>query len=335
MQKIGYYVVMQRLLLFLAIVSFPLSVYAAEVDVQQVGDGARIEELLNTAISRATTELQGKGTTLHLAYSSPEDLSVIILFTSTAGLFDPLDSLVVTLPAGARQKADIDLTHSTGWTPSTPMYRLHFISTSSEGATFEKVEFTGTSLSDIVSAGFTQLISPLPFTPSSYHRLRSYSVFGIEMIPVMGSFIVFVVLILIVQKKNRVAMLVVVSMTLLLNARFSIDALRYSIAHAREFLVSGTYVTAGSLQQIAEDLRKYDAKGVVLCHTGTSFAERFLQYHVYPIPLNSGFASHIVVHNATDSSYARGVLQCGSDRYSAELVHTYKDSSQLFSIAQQ
>lgn len=258
----------------LSLLFAPLIALAQEpAIVTPIADGARIESLLNTAKSRATTELTARATIMSLTYSSPAPLNVLILYV-TDGQFDPLDSLVARLPPGTRNTVNIDLTESPGWTPRERMYRLHFLSESTEGAAFEDIEFAGGSLWSIILAGLKQFIRPLPFSPSSYHRLPSYTVLGIPLVPLVGAMILFLSGWFLWSKNVQVALVIPITALLLYNLRFSMDTVRYSLTHSREWVRAQTYATAGALPQIGYDLLKENATEVYLCHTGTSFSKR-------------------------------------------------------------
>ena len=318
---------------FLLILLFvPFSAFAAEADVQRISDGTRIEQMLNAAQSRATADLTERGTTMELTYSSPAPLDVLVLFLHANGLFDPLESLVVTLPEGTRNTVHIDLTGSAGWTPFERTYRLHFLSRSAEGASFEDIEFTGDSLVATAIAAAKQLVLPLPYTPSSYHRIPSYTVIGIPIIPTVGVLLIVITLLL-TRKRPRIALTLIICITVVLQARYSLDLLRYAVAHTSEWYTKHTYATAGSLPRIGTDLQKDDSTGVYLCHTGTSYAKRVLAYHAYPVLITEESPSHAVVHSSTDWSYERGVLRCGSKSFRAREQHEYTDGSLLFTVS--
>ena len=91
-----------------------------------------------------------------------------------------------------------------------------------------------------------------------------------------------------------------------------------------------TYATAGSLPLIAEDLQRYGSESVYLCHTGTTYAQKLLQYHAYPILIDSDAPTHIVVHKSADWSEDNESLRCGSDRFTVEKLEDYTDGSALY-----
>lgn len=316
----------------LSLILLPVSCLAQQpVTVERIADGARIEHMLNEAQSRATAEFNEKATNVTLTYSSPGVLNVLILYVDRNGQFSPLDTLVATLPAGTRVTTEIDLTKSSGWVPRTRTYRMHFLSNTSEGASFEDIEFTGGSTLQLIVAGLTQLVRPLPFTPSSYHRLPSYELFGLPLIPLVGTATVLLCL-LTYRKHRRRAVCILIGGLLLVGLRSSVDSIYFSVSHLHSWLRSDTYATAGALPAIAQDLLREQSTGVYLCHTGTSYAKRVLAYHAYPVPVRTTQISHAVVHASGDWSYEGGTLSCGRDRFSAKQIKVYPDGSLLFSI---
>lgn len=327
-----YQICIMKTLLLLSLLAISPLAYAEQVPIERIYDGGRIEQLLNTATTRATAELSGRGTTMELTYSSPAPLHIIILHLNGSGEFNPLDALVATLPAGTKHLAEVDLSSSPAWHPGTNNYRFHFLSTTAEGAGFEGIEFVHSGIFNTLLAGVKQLMSPLPYTPSSYHRLMSYRVLSVPIVPLAGILMLVISGYYVVIRKYKTAIIVAISITLLLSLRYCIDLAYYSVTHTGQWFGEHTYATAGSLPQIATDLKRESATGVYLCHSGTSYAEKVLAYHLYPIVIEQSNPSHVVVHAADDWSYETGNLHCGSDTFKARKLTEYADGSIVFSV---
>lgn len=324
---------MRNIFIIITLVWIPGTTAATEVPVHQITEGNRIEQLLNQAESRATAEFEGAGTTMKLTYSSPAPLHVLVLFTDADGNFNPLHALVSTLPAGVKHTAELKLGRSPAWQPGMQTYRLHFLGTTGEGAGFQDIEFTGAGIVDSLWLGLKQLLSPLPFTPSSYHRSATYTAWNMPIIPIAGILLLVTMIVMSKFFNLKTALFSAVLLLLIVQFRYASDNLYYAVTHATDWFGSGTYATAGALPEVGLRLRELDANGVYLCTTGTSYAERVLAYHAYPVPLSKETPSHIVVHKSADWEYASGRLRCGDDMFRAQKLHTFADGSALYSVS--
>lgn len=329
--SLRHHLFFMQILLFLLLVFSPHA-HAEEVPVEGVYDNNRIELLLNNAVSRATAEVVGKGTTMQLTYSSPAELHVLVLFINSSGDFSPYDSLVVSLPAGNRKQVEARLAQSPAWSPLTKRYRLHFLSNTAEGATFEDIDFIGTGLFETISAGCLQFIAPLHYGPTSYHRLASYAVFGIPMVPLIGILVGVAVVTLLVLQKRKAALTCLVVGLLLIQLRFSVDTVRFAIKNSSSWFNNQSYAAAGSLPTIGQDLQNEGADGVYLCTSGTSYARRILAYHAFPILVTADKPTHIAVHASLDWSYELGTLRCGKDVFRAKKIKEYPNGDALFAV---
>lgn len=121
-------------------------------------------------------------------------------------------------------------------------------------------------------------------------------------------------------------------MVLLFSARFSIDALGYSVTHTSEWMAQRTYATAGALPQIGADLQDMNVQSTYLCSTGTSYAWRALSYHSYPVLLTEQNPDSVVVHKSTDFAFDGQTLRCAEDTFTASLIKTYPDDSSLYLV---
>ncbi|MAE68278.1 MAG: hypothetical protein QF793_01050 [Candidatus Peribacteraceae bacterium] len=304
--------------------------FAGEVPVQLLGEDIAIEEIVSSAASHAKADLKGKGSLMKLSYSTIEPLSVFVMFQETDGSFDTFETLRTVLPAGTMQEATVDLTQSPGWSTGIRRYRLYFFSSAPAGAEFHDVTFEAASIGSIISAALNHLINTQPYSPASYHRLPGYSILSIPLVPIVGLLMVLIVVLLILKKNRNLIIPLIVVIVLISHARFSVDALRYSWKHVGEWMGNGTYATAGALPSIAERLREEEAQRIYLCHSGTTYAVKLLQYHTYPGLISNQDPSHIVVHKSTDWSIDGERLRCGEDQFSVTLMEEYKDGSALY-----
>ena len=268
--------------------------YAYDAEVQRVGAGQSIEQLINSAESHAEAELKGPGRAIELRYSALSPLTVIVLYPDRSGGFAPLESIHTKLNAGSNQVATIDLTSSPNWSPWRRAYRLHFLSESGD-VEFHDVTFIKPSIVEVIMLSVKQLFLTHPYTPSSYHRLPAYRISGMSFTVLLGLMLIGISSILLVKKQFEMIIAAAVIFTLLSHARFSLDALRYTFTHT-----ASDYATAGSLIEVAHELKKQKANSYFLCDKGTSYFDRLLAYHSYPVQ-SSDAPSHLIVRNAGSS----------------------------------
>ncbi len=287
-----------------------------------------LESLLHDAVTQANADVTGDGSSVEITYSSEVSFTVLTLLLEEDGTFDPLAYLRSEFDAGQNVTASINLTKSLSWSPGDRTYRLYFLSTTTQTPQFHDIEFIEPTLAGSVSSFILHLASPLPYSPSIYHRVDPYKGLGMVLTPLFGVLLI----VLFLWKRNMKLILV---LCLLVSARFSLDALRYTFDHSRTWLTSRTYAAAGALPEIGKDLKDLGAEGVFLCHTGTSYARRALGYHAYPILIVGESPTHVVVHNAVDWSLGDGILRCGDETFNVLSINQYIDGSQLFSVIQQ
>jgi hypothetical protein len=253
-----------------------------------------------------------------------------VIFQHNDSEFSTFETLQATLPAGNTQVASIDLTQSPGWSLGKNAYRLYFFSDSAAGAEFHDIEFIDASMGKLASAMFQHLTMLQPYSPASYHRLAGYIILGVSLTAIVGLALLAVVLVLMMQKRSHMILPVIVVVVLIAHARFSIDALRYSWKHTTEWTSNKTYATAGSIPEIAKSLLEEEATSVYLCHTGTTYAKKLLQYHAYPALITDQNPTHVVVHKSTDWSIDENSLRCGEENFDVTLIEKYNDGSALY-----
>jgi hypothetical protein len=304
--------------------------YAEEVAVTLLSEDVAIEQIVSRSVSYAHADISGKGSAISLTYTSAKPLSVFVVFQNADGAFTTFETLQTILPAGKVQEALIDLTKSPGWGLGKRNYRLYFFGNSEAGAEFHDIEFKQASAFSIISTGIRHFSMKQAYSPASYHRLPGYRILDIPLTVVVGIVLLLIVGFLQVKKRVDMIVSVVVILVLVTQARFSIDAIAYSFEHSKQWITNGTYATAGSLPSIAARLQKEDASSVYLCHTGTTYATKLLQYHAYPVLITDAAPSHIVVHRSTDWSIDGETLRCGAIQFRVTLVENYSDGSALY-----
>lgn len=314
----------------LIIASITPQAFAQQVPVRLLSEDIAIEEVVSNSASHAYADLNGDGGSMTLAYTTAKPLSVLIVYKHLDGSFNTFDTLQTVLPAGENLEATINLTKSPGWSAGNKNYRLYFFSEAEAGAVFHDIEFMRASFFTTLKAAAHHISMIQPYSPASYHRLPGYTVLGVPLTPVVGFLLIGAVGLLALCKRYSSVISFIVIAVLCTQLRFSIDALAISVDHSREWLSNKTYATAGSLPIIGKRLREEDATSAYLCHTGTTYAQRLLQYHSYPVLLSQNNPSHIIVHRSVDSTLNGNVLTCGDKEFTVKLLETYNDGSALY-----
>lgn len=322
------FAILHRMWISLLLLSIP-SAYAEEVPVSVLTEDISIEQTVSKSASHAHADVSGAGKTLYLRYSTNEPLHLFII-PNGASVFQ---TLTTVLPKGVQKEAEMNLSLSPLWAPGVRSYRLYFFSRADAGAEFHDIEFIDSSALDTLKAGLLQILHTTPYSPASYHRIVPYQVFGMSFIVLFG--IALLMLCGWKLRQNPVkAVWIIVFLLLLSDVRFSIDALTYSVAHVSSWITSETYTSAGSLPAIGLELQKQHAKTVQLCNTGTTYAEKLLQYHAYPVLISSDSPEYIVVHKSNNWSFDGNTLRCGTEKWRVQELRTYPDSSIVFQVLQ-
>lgn len=304
--------------------------FASEAPVLLLSEDTAIEEIVSQSASHASADIKGKGGSITLKYSTLEPLSLFVMFKGRDGSFNTFDTLKTVLPEGSLQEATIDLTKSPAWQPVEQSYRLYFFSNSKTGAQFHDSTFNPASLFTIFSAAIHQTLILQPYSPASYHRLPGYRVLGIPLTVVLGLGMILIVVFLILTRKKQMIIPVSIIIVLITQARFSIDVLRLSIDHSTEWLLHKTYSTAGSLPEIAQNLIEEKARSAYLCHTGTTYASKLLQYHAYPVIISDDKPDYIIIYKSTNWSIDGKELRCNEKQFSVNFIKKYNDGSALY-----
>lgn len=310
-----------------------------------------VERALSENKGRASTALEGKGATLVISYHSNQPLEIYMVPLEKDDVFVPTDFLRFTLPQTEDGTASIDLTVSPGWKPVQQKWLVHLLSKDEKAdAGFNSISFTPASPFRIVGAGVGHFLTPEPYTPSSYHALRGYRIFGAHVAVMLGIVTVIIALVvhLFVKRERRIVTAVAI---LLIGAglyqlRFGLDLLRFTNQHLSEY-AEGTYDEAGSAHLMAGAIKLIGKKGqtVYSCRDGTNYKEKILRYFAYPVRISSddadaAKADFAVVMDkqswnldtATVNKATVLTLRCGAVNRHAERLNTFADGSILFRL---
>lgn len=310
-----------------------------------------VEEALSGNKGRASTSIQGKGAFLQITYTSSEPIFVYMVPVSEDGKFVPTDFLSFTLSEAQNETVEIDLTVSPGWSPQEKKWILHLLTKTEEAkAGFTSLTIIPASLRETASAGIRHVFTQEPYTPSSYHALRGYRVFGVQVTVILGFLAVLTGLGVLVFSKQKFFFLVIVLLGFhfVYAARFSIDLARYTKEHLIGYKEEN-YDEAGSVHIVAKVLKEVFApvRSVYVCRDGTNYKEKLLRYFAYPIPVSaeSGAAakadfalvmgksrSDWSVRTETVNQQTRQILKCNDFEKPVELLTTFPDGTSLFRL---
>jgi len=308
--------------IFAVSILFSQTCFAASIISNPVpADLNQLNQSISEEASHASVDLSGKGADLKINYSSPSPLSIYILFLNDDGSVNPREIVSAELPKGTAVESLIPLSQTRGWSWGERKYKLHFLTDKGVVPAISKVEISGSpSLID----GIKQFFALEPFTPSSYHRLSGYKLFGISF--TLALTLILIILLFFRRKKH--VMNVIIILILLFNVRFSMDLLRYTKIN----LSSDTYSTAGSAYQIADYFKSNEINSIQLCSDGNTYFPTILKYAGYPLSVNSE-ADHVLIRNAFKWSFENGNLTCGDLTAPATQISKFPDGSILFKLS--
>lgn len=312
-----------------------------------------VEAALAANKGRATTVIEGQGGTLQLTYQADQAVEVFMVPVDSAGSYAITDFLRFTLPQTDQGDVAIDLTVSPGWSPAKKKWLVNLL-TKDEGASagFLKMDFVPTSTLGSVGAAIGHLMTTEPYTPSTYHALRGYRIYGVSVAVILGILTLIACALALIFSKEQYrfhAVLGVVLISLgLYQLRFSVDLLRFTNQHLSEYS-NGLYDEAGSVYQIApvlqtlQTLNPQASVRVYVCRDGTNYKEKVLRYLAYPIPVFSDEARAMTANTAlvmnkydwslqtvTVGGKTITTLKCGAINRPAERIKEFDDGSILF-----
>ncbi len=312
----------------------PQTASAAEFEVESnlINSKTRIDQSIASSVSQASIEIQGKGESANLRYSSIKSIDGYVMFVRKDGTFGVHETLTFTLPAGVDQIVSIDLSKSPAWGLSENSFKMVFVS-KDPAPKFASITFSEEGVSSKIITGINHLLIPEPYTPSSYHRLKGYRIFNL---PLAIIFFVILLIVTATQWKNRQRMIQILIIGILIyNARFSIDLIRITGDHLASWYRDGTYDEAGSLYLAADELE--GAEQVALCADGSSYPLTLLRHIMYPTKVNDNNltdSSHAILFSAFRSSFSDGFLKCRNFESRAEVIASLTDGALVLELKQ-
>ena len=318
-------------------------------------DGANtVEQALITHKSHASTKVEGQGARIVIGYQSSEDLEVYMVPLAADNTYVPTDFLRFTLPMATDGSVSVDLTVSPGWSSGNQKWILHLLSADDKaGAGFSDIHFDDTSIMTAASAAIRHLFTQEQYTPSTYHGLHGYRMLGFSVTVVLGILMtVIAILGMFASGKNKrreVFVGALIAGSLLYQARFAVDLLRFSAQHLREY-ANAQYDEAGSVHAVAAFIRSQsdgakDPLKIYVCRDGTNFKEKLLRYFTYPAHVSAEAASasgaDIVVvmdkfkgaYQTTPSKDGTGMqLGCGDVNSPARKLSSYPDGTEVYRL---
>jgi hypothetical protein len=343
----------QRVLIVLAsfLIAGTVSAETTLIEPTLVDSSDPVENALRENKGRATTAIEGDGQALLIGYRSSEPITIFMVPLKKDESYVPMDFMHFTVPKSEDRSVRIDLTVSPGWKPGRTKYLLNLLTrTENAEAGFTSVEFEPSSIGQIISTGIHQFFTVEPYTPSSYHALRGYRMFGQSMTITLSILTLIVTIGLFVlttaeKRLSRITGLLVI-VTLLYASRFSVDLLRFTHEHLRGY-IDGQYDEAGSAHQIGRmitdiAIASKNPVHVAVCRDGTNYKEKIIKYIAYPIPVTvseTGATMALVMdrgdwslQTTTQGNRSRTMLHCGTINRFASKLTDFPDGSILFSL---
>lgn len=300
----------------LVIVFFTQTCLAAGITIEpENADITKIQQIFSGEISYASGDVSGKGSDLIIDYSSSDKVELFIMFVDKRGNINPREIVYAELPEGITQ-ATIPISKTRGWKNGERTYKLHFIKKEESDTVINNAQIAG---GFSFSNGIKQLFTPEPFTPSSYHRLSGYRIFGYSLTLIVTIIIALAFITCISLKRKRLGIIIVITGILILNTRFSLDLIKYTHTN----LTSETYATAGSAYDLAGFLKSQSIESVQLCSDSNSYFRTIFNYAAYPMVIDDK-SEYVIVHNALD---------CELINESSTLIKEFPDGSILYKLS--
>ncbi len=313
-----------------------------------ITSSSSVERALQENKGRAKTSLEGQGGTLRLTYQASEPITIYMVPITEDGRYIQSDFIVMTLPATEKAIADIDLTVSPGWSPTTKTWLLHVLTKDQNAeAGFSSIEFVPVNLTKTVATVFRHALSAESYSPSSYHGLHGYRIISLSFTMIVGIALLLAgASALFFAKKPRklqTLVIVIIAFHALYGLRFGVDLLRFTGEHLSGY-AHGAYDEAGSIYQVAEALTELTANSekktiVFACRSGTDYKEKILRYMTYPITVTADssvmatadFALAMDTDTWTYDSVSE-LLHCGTLTVPVRKISDFPDGSILFTI---
>ncbi len=341
-------------LLCAAFVPFLVHAQTLHITPALIDESHTLEQALMTMKSSASTTVEGLGGILEITYQSSDPLEIYMVPMQANESYVPTDYMRFTLPAAEEGTIQIDLTVSPGWSMKNQKWLINLLGKEEKtNAAFSSIEFKTEGSQNIAIAATRHLFTKEFYTPSSYHALRGYRMLGRSFTVMLAILTIIVVLLCCILSPNKhcrktILMTLIVG-SLLYQARFAIDLLKYTVEHTREY-AEGTYDEAGSVHSLAEVLlslaKEPKNTTVYVCRDGTNFKEKLLRYFSYPIRISSepdaaDSADYAVVMDKFKWSFETSItkdetmmtVKCGEMNSKAQKLSTYPSGEILFKLS--
>ena len=299
---------------------------------------------MRTNSGYASTTIEGDGRYLRLMYDASDPLTMFFAPMVTKETFNPADYVVATLPAGTGSDVRIDLAVAPGWKPVTRKYLFNILAPRKETTVaMHSSFFEPWSVGVLPLIALRQAWQIEPFSPSSFHALRGYRMFGIATNTIAGIVLWIVAGVILVRRRKTGGAIMIIGVTaafvLLSGMHAGIDQLRLVREHVGSMLSDGTYDEAGSSYDIAETITmlREPHDNVVVCRTGANLREKILRYMLYPLRVTSAHdtltdSSLIVVSYEAPWQMKNDVLTCNDITARVKKLREFSDGSLLFSV---
>lgn len=310
----------------------PVSLAPADLD---------IERRMDAAFSHAVARLRGRADAVSIRYSASSPIDCIVVVQDAGSAPDFPAALVAELPPASRGDAQVDVSRSPAWSLSSREYTLFFFSRSATGTSIDQVALVPLSLRRFPVSAVRHILSPEPYAPSSYHRLKGYRVLGVPAALLFSSLVTLILLLVLVARKRfrgrrlSACLTIVLLGCLLPSARFSLDLLAMTGRHLSAWYAHQPYEQAGSAYHIAAYLRSSSTaqSPVYLCSDGTSYIPSLFTYALAPRRvITQGSGAQLFI--AFEQPVRKGEpLQCaGREWEGAKPLQDFPDGSVVYSL---
>ena len=290
------------------------------------------------------TKLEGRGGTLRLRYTADAPVDGFIAPARADGAFAFGDLLHFALAPGQEHDVTVPVSRSPAWSPLADHFSLTFLPQTGKTITVQTAVLEPDPVWTLPVTAVRQLAEEEPYKVSTYHVLTGYRVFGWRLVPLLGVLMILAAFAVLVWTRGnlRSALAVILTGIVLYQARFGIDLLRFSYAHAREWYGEGTYASAESMYNVASFLRGHIAgtqqTEIFVCSDAPNYNAKLLRYLLYPRRVHEKLLAdrpptHVVATRDAYWQYGKGVLTCGAIIHNANQLHAWPDGTAVFSLS--
>lgn len=314
--------------------------------------GAGDVEALSESMQPMTAVIEGAGDRIVIRYDS--EAPVLLYMVPITGSidnprFNSFDVLFTTLPEGNAKEAEVDLTTGGAWSPLSHKYLVTiFTPQGKEQPTVTRLDIVPNSFIHTLGALGRQFFDAEPYRISFYNSLYGYRVYGTSLTLIVGLLGVAAACAAFFlsssERRLRNTLLACAVAVMIFDARFSLDLLRHTGTHLRQWYAEGTFAGAGSFTQVTDELKKIAEEGAApktyVCTSYWNYYGRMLRYSASPLTIllhaNEGVSpTHVLVFNRFDWNFTDGALSCGEVTSEATFIREFPDGAKLFSLSQQ